>query len=270
MENKLIKDYYEWFHSYVKRFYGEDSVVNQNIELKEKHTLNVAKHSVSIAKSLELSEEETITAEIIGLFHDIGRFEQFRTYKTFRDYLSVNHAALGVKILEEYEVLKDLDESRQNIIIKAINLHNTKELPNDLNKEEALFCKLIRDADKLDIFRVIIEYEDERKNNPNPALDNLPFTPGYNKELLEDIFANKKINNNSLKNYNDRKLYELGWITDLNFPFSFDYIKEKKVLNILINCLPEDEEINKLFKYLEQYIEDSRLKKLSFQKQKQG
>lgn len=260
MENKLIKDYYNWFNSYVERFYGDDSVVNQNIELKEKHTLNVAKHSVSIAKSLKLNEEEIIMAEIIGLFHDVGRFEQFRTYKTFKDYLSVNHAALGVKILEEYEVLKGLDENKQNIIIKAINLHNTKELPNDLNKEEALFCKLIRDADKLDIFRIIIEYENERRENPNPALDNLPFTSGYNKELLEDILLNKKISNNSLKNYNDRKLYELSWITDLNYPFSFNHIKEKNVLNILINCLPEDEEIKKLCKHLEQYIDESRLK----------
>ena len=210
MEIILIKQYYNWFNSYVKKFYGEDSEINQNIELKEEHTLKVAKHAVNIAKSLSLTEKEVNTAELIGLFHDIGRFEQFRKYKTFRDYLSVNHATLGIKILEESNILKELDESRQKIIIKAISLHNTKELSDNLNEEEALFCKLIRDADKLDIFRVIMEYENERKNNPNPALDNLPFTPGYNKELLEDIILNRKISNQALKNYNDRNLYELS------------------------------------------------------------
>jgi putative nucleotidyltransferase with HDIG domain len=262
MENTLIKEYYNWFNSYVKKFYGEDSVVNQNIELKEKHTLNVARHAVNIAKSLNLTEDEIITAEIIGLFHDIGRFEQFRTYKTFRDFISINHATLGIKILEENKILKDLDDHRQKIIVKAISLHNTKDLPNDLKEEEALFCKLIRDADKLDIFRVIMEYENERKDNPNPAMDNLPFTPGYNKELLNDIILNRKISNNSLKNYNDRKLYELSWIIDLNFPFSFNYIKEKNVLEMLINCLPENEEINQISKYLEQYIENYILKRI--------
>jgi putative nucleotidyltransferase with HDIG domain len=256
MENRLVKEYYDWFNSYVKKFYGEDRVVNQNIELKEKHTLNVAKHCVNIAKSLNLSDEEVNTAEIIGLFHDIGRFQQFKTFKTFRDYISVNHAALGIEILEENKVLENLDESRQKVIIKAISLHNVKELPNDLNKEEGLFCKLIRDADKLDIFRVITEYEKERKENPNPALDNLPFTSGYNKELLEDIFMSRKISNTSLKNYNDRKLYELSWIKDLNYPFSFNYIKEKKVLKMLINCLPENEEINIVAEHLKQYIEN--------------
>jgi len=118
-----------------------------------------------------------------------------------------------------------------------------------------LFCKLIRDADKLDIFRVIIEYEKERQNNPNPAMDYLPFEPGYNKELLKDILLGRNIDNNSLKNYNDRKLYELSWILDLNFHFSFNYIKEKKVLETLINCLPKNEEIISIYKYLEQYID---------------
>lgn len=256
MECGLVKEYYNWFNSYVKEFYGEDSVVNQNIELKEIHTLKVAKHAVNIAKSLNLTEEEVNTAEVIGLFHDVGRFEQFKKYKTFKDHLSENHATLGIKILEENKILKDLDESRQKIILKAIELHNTKELQNNLNEEEALFCKLIRDADKLDIFRIIIGYERERQNNPNPALDNLPFTPGYNKNLLEDVLKSRKISNNSLKNYNDRKLYELSWISDLNFSFSFNYIKEKKVLNALINCLPQNEEINKLHNYLEHYIEN--------------
>jgi putative nucleotidyltransferase with HDIG domain len=256
MENKLIKEYYNWFYSYVKNFYGEDSEVNQNIKLKEKHTLKVAEHAVNIAKSLNLTEEEINTAEIIGLFHDIGRFEQFETYKTFKDFLSVNHASLGIKILEENKVLDNLDDSRKKVIIKAVSLHNTKELPGDLNREDAVFCKLIRDADKLDIFRVIIEYEKERKDNPNSAIDNLPFTPGYNKELVEDILIGRKISNTVLKNYNDRKLYELSWITDLNFSFSFSYIKEKKVLESLVKCIPENEEINKIYEYLNQYIDN--------------
>ena len=255
MEYILVEKYYNWFKSYVNKFYGGDDVVNQNIELKEKHTLNVAKHAANIAKSLNLTEEEVNTAEIIGLFHDLGRFKQFRIYKTFRDDLSENHATLGIKVLEENKILEDLDDGTQKIIVKAISLHNIKEIPSNLNKEDALYCKLIRDADKLDIFRVVIEYEKERQNNPNPAIDNLPFTSGYNKELLNDILSNRKISNNSLENYNDRKLYELGWITDLNFSFSLIYIKEKNIIKSLVNCLPEDEEINKIFKYLEQYIE---------------
>jgi len=255
MEQITVKEYYSWFNSYVKEFYEEDSVVNQNIELKEIHTLKVAKHAVNIAKSLKLKEDEIDMAEIIGLFHDVGRFEQFKKYKTFKDYLSENHATLGIRILKENNILENLDENRQKIIIKAISLHNTKELPKNINEEEAVLCKLIRDADKLDIFRIIIEYERERQSNPNPALDNLPFTPGYNRELLQDVLKGRKINNNALKNYNDRKLYELSWISDLNFPFSFNYIKEKEVLTTLINCLPQNEEINELHIFLKQYIE---------------
>lgn len=258
MENILVSRYYSWFNSYVKNFYGEDSTVNQNIELKEIHTLKVSRHAVDIAKSLNLSEKDVNTAELIGLFHDIGRFEQFKKYKTFKDSLSENHASLGVKILEENKILEDLDDSRRKVIIKAISLHNTKELPGNLNAKDTLFCKIIRDADKLDIFRIVVEYEKERQFNPNPAIDNLPFTAGYNKTLLDDIFCGRKTSNNSLKNYNDRKLYELNWILDLNFPFSVNYIKEKEVLKNLINCLPKNEEINSVYTYLENYIENFR------------
>ncbi|MBD7912435.1 MULTISPECIES: HD domain-containing protein [Clostridium] len=256
MKSILVKEYYNWFNSYVKSFYGNDSVVNQNIELKEKHTLKVSEHAVNIAKSLSLTEEQVNIAEIIGLFHDIGRFEQFKKYKTFKDYLSENHATLGIKVLKENKVLENLDENIKEVIIKAISLHNAKELPKNLDKENALFCKLIRDADKLDIYRVIIEYEKERENKPNPAIDNLPFTEGYNKELIQEIFLGRRINNNVLKNYNDRKIYELGWVLDLNYSFSLNYIKEKKVLESLINCLPKNEEINELYRYLEQYIKN--------------
>lgn len=261
MEDNLVKKYYSWFNSYVKKFYGEDSVVNQNIELKAKHTLNVAKHCVNIAKSLNLSEGQINTAEIIGLFHDIGRFEQFKTYKTFKDFISVNHASLGIKVLKENKVLDELKEWRQKTIMKAIGLHNTKELPEVLNEEDKMFCKLIRDADKLDIFRIIDEYEQERKENPNPALDNLPFTAGYNSEFLEAILSGKKISNSLLKNYNDRKLYELSWIKDLNYSASFTYIKEKQVLKMLVKCLPENEDINDIYEHLKQYIERFSVKK---------
>lgn len=153
--------------------------------------------------------------------------------------------------MEENKVLKNLDDSRKKIIIKVISFYNIKEFLSNLNEEEVLFCKLIRDVDKFDIFRVVIEYEREWKNNFNLVIDNLFFILGYNNELLEDIFLSRRISNNVLKNYNDRKIYELSWILDLNFFFLFNYIKEKRVVKILIDCLFKNEEINKFYKYLE-------------------
>ena len=42
-------------------------------------------------------------AEAIALFHDVGRFPQYARYKTFRDSISTNHAALGASVLFEQE-----------------------------------------------------------------------------------------------------------------------------------------------------------------------
>lgn len=254
MDKIIVNKYYNWFDSYVKTFYVDDSLINQNIKLKEEHTYEVAKHAKHIAKSLNLSSEEIAIAELIGLFHDIGRFLQFTKYKTFIDSLSENHALLGINVLEENKVLDNLNYSIKNVIVKAISLHNTKELPNDLNAVDALYCKIIRDADKLDIFRVVDEYEKERETNPNPALDNLPFTEEYSKVVIADLLNNRSVGNSSLKCYYDRRLYELSWIFDLNFRYSFSYIDEKHVLTNLINCLPQNQEINDVYNHLQKYI----------------
>ena len=58
---------------------------------------------------IEIPEESII---LIGLLHDIARFEQYTKYKTFRDSISIDHGDLGVEILfEEKEIEKyDLDK----------------------------------------------------------------------------------------------------------------------------------------------------------------
>ena len=58
----------------------------------------------------KLYEEDIILAEAIGLLHDIGRFEQIRTYHTFIDKDSVESEQDRfnlANILEQYDI--DLD-----------------------------------------------------------------------------------------------------------------------------------------------------------------
>jgi putative nucleotidyltransferase with HDIG domain len=79
-----------------------------------------------------MSGEDTLLAEAIGLFHDVGRFRQYETYKTFDDSISVNHATLGAKVLLENNVLQRLPKQEQDLILRGVTLHNVFSLPEKL------------------------------------------------------------------------------------------------------------------------------------------
>ena len=69
---------------------------NPHIFRKIGHSIRVMEISREIAKSLNLTEEQVDLATLIGLLHDIARFEQMKRYGTFKDKLSVDHGDLGV------------------------------------------------------------------------------------------------------------------------------------------------------------------------------
>ena len=74
---------------------------NPHIVSKIGHTFRVMEWSRRIAESLDLSQEDIELASLIGLLHDLARFEQRRLYNTFADCKSIDHGDLAVTILEE-------------------------------------------------------------------------------------------------------------------------------------------------------------------------
>ena len=142
------------FQSYVSHYDPSDP----KIRLKIDHTYRVADLCERIAGSLSLSEEMTEIAWICGMLHDIGRFEQVRRFHTFLDAESVDHAKLGAEILfgEEQLIRCFLEETKWDGQIRdAIYWHSAYQLPENLKEDP--FCRILRDADKLDILRVNLE-----------------------------------------------------------------------------------------------------------------
>jgi len=229
-----------------------------NIRLKEEHSLRVCKEILQLGKSMDLNENALRLAETIALFHDIGRFEQFRTYDTFNDKVSENHATLGLRVLEETNVLSRLTKTQRSIACKAIGYHNVRKLPDpaDENPDCLLYSKLLRDADKLDIWRVVTTYYAQRHKHRNPALElELPDTPEYSLCFVEDILNNRISNSHNLKTYNDLKLLQLGWIFDINFARTFQHIQQRQIIEKIITTLPDTEDIRKIQNHLKKYLE---------------
>lgn len=148
----------EAFASYVRQY----SPCDEQIQLKIRHTYEVVRIAHDIAREVVQEEEQVRLAELIALLHDIGRFEQIRRYHTFLDAKSVNHAELGVSILKEGLLRTFVEEDTyDDIILQAIANHNRYQIEDGLDPLTLIHAKIIRDADKTDIFRVNLMEDDE-------------------------------------------------------------------------------------------------------------
>lgn len=132
---------------------------DQNIYLKYVHTGKVAENCENIAKSIGLSKKDCELAWEIGMLHDIGRFEQLRRYHTFFDNLSIDHAQFGADLLFKDGLMGKFDDSHENddLIEKAVRYHSLYRIPEGLTEREVMFCQIVRDADKVDIYRANYE-----------------------------------------------------------------------------------------------------------------
>mgnify|MGYP000317934066 FL=1 len=175
------------FQEYTDRY---DST-NPKIKLKIDHTYRVANLCEQIAQSLELSAAEVDLAWLSGMLHDVGRFEQLRRYNTFSDAQSIDHARFAVELLYDDGLIADyvpeisttelvadartwrsmgganesptaqsedipLSDILQTLRI-AIGEHSAYRIQKGLDERTRMFCQILRDADKVDIFRVICD-----------------------------------------------------------------------------------------------------------------
>ncbi|MDD4036427.1 MAG: HD domain-containing protein [Bacilli bacterium] len=227
------------FYKYVDNF----DLNNEKVLGKKKHSVRVQEISIELAKSLDLSDEEIEVAGIIGLLHDIGRFIQIRDYNTFNDNKSIDHALLGVKILFEDNLIESFckDKNYYSIIKKAIFYHNKYSLPNNLDKKTLMFCKIIRDADKLDIFQ--IKY-DENIDDKNKEISEKVLMAFLNEELVLT---------KDLEMPGDYIMFYISFIFDINYDYSFNQIVEKNYMNSFIEKLSVDN-IEQIKTKVDEYI----------------
>lgn len=257
MTEEDLRFFQSWFFQYCRSFSTGNEEDRRNLLLKEEHTRHVCENMRCIAQNLSLKSAKGMLAETIALFHDIGRFPQYAEYKTFRDSSSVNHATLGTEVLSREGVLGTLPEHEQQIILQAIKFHNAYAIPDIRDDDTLLFLKLVRDADKLDIWRVFVEYMAlPEKDRASAAGQGLPDIPEYSEDVLSCVLSRGMVSLSSLKTLNDFILMLLSWVYDLNFKISFTLLRERNYLKNLISTLPPTEATGRLSLFMEEYLSE--------------
>ena len=248
------------FKSYVHSFKDLTADQQKNFDIKEEHSLRVAENCKKLAVLLKLEDEDEKAAVLAGIFHDIGRFRQLLEYNTFNDAASIDHAMFAVGILKEKEFLGHLNEKLQEVIFTAISFHNKLEIPKKLNGRELLHTRLLRDADKLDIYKVLTDYYSDRNQIPNHTLTwELPKATGVSPGAAREVLAGKLVSKDEIKSEMDVKIMQLSWVYDMNFKPSIHMIFRERYLEKIYNSLPKNDMVFEIYRKVKVFAENKLL-----------
>lgn len=219
---------------------------DKQIRLKLKHSLKVLENAEAIIEGENISGHGANLCRLAALYHDIGRFPQFARYRTFNDRESVNHARLGVLTLRDFNTPGNMPEKDWRTVRFAIAQHNLKQIKHTLPTRMDQVAKLVRDADKLDIFRVMVEHFNGE--NPDPVVTyGFDDIPGYYSLQIYDSVINEEIGDYSLiECSNDFKLLIIGWLYGFHYQSSRTILAQSGHLNEIFSLLPKDNKIQAL------------------------
>lgn len=264
------------FAEYVRNYDPSD----EKIKLKIDHTYRVAGLCQRIAESLGLSEPDVDIAWLLGMLHDIGRFEQIRRFGTFNDVQSVDHAEFGADLLfkeglirkfaegyyEECELARSGNEEAEQIIKNnehhnkdtgllelAIRQHNKYRVKEDLTERQRMFCDILRDADKVDIFKVNADIPMEIIYDvTTEELKNGVIT----KEVLESFYKKETVLKSVRRSAVDHIVGHISLLFELVYKESYRQAKEQGYVYKLLDFKSDVPEVNAEFDDMRKYVDE--------------
>ncbi|MBO6308772.1 MAG: HD domain-containing protein [Oribacterium sp.] len=248
----------EAFRDY-SSLYDTDDI---KIKLKIDHTYRVADIASRIGTSVGADPD---FSWFLGLLHDIGRFEQLTQYGTFKDADSVDHAELGADILFKDGLINNFPNlsytdglENARIAETAIRLHNKLELPRNLDSETLLYCKILRDADKADIFRVLTEppYDERNQRIESESVDMGPARL----DIMRCVHEHRCVPRRSDFTPFEALISQCCMAFELEFPESVKIVREQgylwQLMNLEVRSVGMSEQLETLRTEMERAWED--------------
>ncbi len=226
----------QWFENYLQSF----DLADPMLKMKYIHSYDVMRIGETLVKELAWDSDAVKVGIAASLLHDTGRFSQYRDFKTYHDARSGDHGHRGADVLTAEYPRSLADEEARFIIIEAVKWHNKKALPAlDLRAEP--FCRLTRDADKLDVFRLVQRCIEEGRVEellPRHKLDK-PISL----KLLEEVEQTGMGSYNNAESLLDYLLIQLTWVRDINYIPSLKMLRSIGVLDFICERFPKDERV---------------------------
>ena|GEM_PF-3883766 len=254
-------NFHTFFEQYCKNFETNYPESKDPFILKKIHSENVAKECEQTAKKLRLDKDSINFSLLTGLFHDIGRFPQFARYKTFNDSLSEDHGRLSAIEAVKHKITDHIEKERKSAFIYSLFFHNKKYLPlsavthrSTKEAEKSLFLKILRDCDKLDIFRVVLERYENQGESKNFIEMDFTDSEHISEKIVKDITNQIPAEMSDIKSITDLKLFQLSWIFDFNFKVSSEEIKKRGIIERLYDVTPHHDRVELCFNAVSKYL----------------
>ena len=226
---------------YARSFAPPGGALPQMMQLKLVHTMKVVENAKAILEGENIPQGVRHLAMCAALLHDTGRYEQLKKYNSFKDSETVDHAVLSHDIAKAKGWLSSLSDAEQDAILTAVAVHNKKCIPETLDETTRTVCNVVRDSDKLDIFRVAeheISTTDWRKNLV--AFWNLPTSKKPSPKLVDSIISKRDVDYKLIESLPDFILIQVGWmISGLAFKTSRRLVRERNHLEFRRKFLHE-------------------------------
>lgn len=239
------------------------------LRLKVEHTFKVFDHACRIVGSLEnevsplkekARDRELCRAAVLAaLYHDCGRFPQFRQYRTFLDAKSVNHAVLSFQTMRDSDFLKEESGRVRSLAQCAVLLHNRHTLPPMLDADARFVTDVVRDADKLDIFRIMVSYLTSALPERDAVLLHVKDEPeSWSPNVAEDVLAGRIARYGDLRYVNDFRLLLGTWMHELRFAVTRRELAESGLMDMVLSQLPKAEALRLAVEKLKAMLEECR------------
>ena len=234
------------FDRLVAQYRGPDGKLEYALAAKFAHTAEVCEITEKIIAGEErFSPREALIFRLCALFHDISRFEQYAKFRTFLDPRSFDHGARSAALIDELGLVPELPAEDRACIIDAVRVHNKFAIPDGFPEAHLAAAKMVRDADKLSILRLIIRFFAGDSSDPTIRLD-LPDLPGWTPSILETALQGKCVVYTDMRCINDFKLGLFAWSCDINYPAAAALALDEDLFGRIRALLPASAKIDSL------------------------
>jgi hypothetical protein len=234
---------------------GEDCN-DYHIRLKLDHSMRVLDNGLAIIRDEGIAGRTGELAAMAALYHDIGRFPQFARWGTFKDADSVNHGRMGVLTLRGLDLPGGFTDREWRLIKAAVGLHNAKEVNPGLKGPLAAMTGVTRDADKIDIFAVILDHMSMPPTPDRVVIHQLEEHPTrYTPEVLQAVLSGGSCDYALLRYDKDFLLLMTGWLFSLNYGTSARLLLERGLVARTFEMLPGTNDIKRLEEKVLGYLE---------------
>lgn len=243
-----ISSHEHWFADFVDQYRQLELRPGQRdvqgdvlpINLKEEHTAAVLAHTRLLVDEENFPHPLDRACVLAALYHDVARFPQYARWHTFKDSLSVNHGLLGVKVLKRQGRLDSEEPRVRALVLAAVGMHNRFAVPCGLDPDVQLVVDVVRDADKLDIFRIMAGHLAEKPPyNEAVVLHVSQKTDLWSPKVLDDVTHRRVAAYADLTSVSDLRLLLASWMYDLRFAGTRRVLAQSGLIEELLEALPD-------------------------------